>query len=55
MRFPKVDGFSHELPPFASSYAHLPGVVGEIWTAVKERFESLFERSWLHVWDFIKV
>ena len=28
------------LPAFGSSYAHLPGTVGEVWTAFEERYES---------------
>ncbi len=29
-----------ELPTFGSSYAHLAGSVGEVWTAFEERFET---------------
>lgn len=29
-----------ELPAFGSSYAHLPGTVGEVWTSFEERFET---------------
>ncbi|PSP33820.1 metal-dependent phosphoesterase [Halobacteriales archaeon QH_10_70_21] len=29
-----------DLPPFGSSYAHLPGTGGEVWTAFEERFET---------------
>jgi len=29
-----------DLPAFGSSYAHLPGTVGEVWTAFEERFET---------------
>jgi len=29
-----------DLPAFGSSYAHLPGTVGEVWTAFEERYES---------------
>ena len=29
-----------DLPPFGSSYAHLSGTVGEVWTALEERFET---------------
>ena len=32
-----------DLPAFASSYAHLPGTVGEVWTAFEERFETADE------------
>ena len=29
-----------DLQPFGSSYAHLPGTVGEVWTAFEERLET---------------
>jgi predicted metal-dependent phosphoesterase TrpH len=29
-----------DLPAFGSSYAHLPGTVGEVWTAFEERYQS---------------
>lgn len=29
-----------ELPPFASSYAHLPGTVGEVWTAFDREIDT---------------
>jgi len=29
-----------DLPAFGSSYAHLPGTVGEVWTAYEQRYES---------------
>lgn len=29
-----------DLPAFGSSYAHLPGTVGEVWTTFEERFET---------------
>ena len=29
-----------DLPAFGSSYAHLPGTVGEVWTAFEERLET---------------
>jgi predicted metal-dependent phosphoesterase TrpH len=29
-----------ELPSFGSSYAHLPGTIGEVWTAFEERVET---------------
>jgi predicted metal-dependent phosphoesterase TrpH len=29
-----------ELPAFGSSYAHLPGTVGEVWTAFEQRYET---------------
>lgn len=30
----------HDLPEFASSYAHLPGTVGEVWTAFDTAIET---------------
>ncbi|CAI48500.1 PHP domain protein [Natronomonas pharaonis DSM 2160] len=32
-----------ELPAFGSSYAHLPGTVGEVWTGFDRRFETADE------------
>ena len=29
-----------DLPAFGSSYAHLPGTIGEVWTVFKKRFET---------------
>ncbi|MFQ3318609.1 MAG: putative metal-dependent phosphoesterase TrpH [Natronomonas sp.] len=30
-----------DLPEFGSSYAHLPGTVGEVWTSFEERFKTV--------------
>jgi predicted metal-dependent phosphoesterase TrpH len=32
-----------DLPPFGSSYAHLPGTVGEVWTSFEEGFDTAAE------------